>query len=54
MPIAPTTEVSQFLYLDMIVLHVIFDRQAGRIEHADIASQPKQNSGGFQCKQARI
>lgn len=46
-PITPTTKVSQFLYLDMIMLRVIFDRQSGRIEHPDITSQPEQNPGGF-------
>jgi hypothetical protein len=47
-PIAPTTQVAEFLDLGMRVLHIIFHRQAGRIIDADVAAKTPQNAANLE------
>lgn len=50
--ITPSTQVPQFLYFGMLVLHIIFDWQACRIVDSDIAAQPKEETGRLKSGQA--
>lgn len=47
MPIAPSAQLAQFLYLLMLVLYVILDRQAGRIIDSDITAKSEENARSF-------
>lgn len=54
MGIAPTAQISQFLHLRVVVLHVVFHRQIGGIVDPDVASQAEENAGTFKGQEARI
>lgn len=41
MAVAPAAEIAELLYLGVIVLDVVFNREAGRIEDADVAAKSK-------------
>lgn len=49
MAVAPSAEISQFLDLGMIVLHVIFHRQTLRAVQSNIASKSEQDAADFEC-----
>lgn len=49
MAVAPSAEISQFLDLGMIVLHIVFHRQTIRIVQSHIASKSEQDAADFEC-----
>lgn len=51
--VAPLTEVTQLLQLGMVVLHIVLNRQAGRVEHSRIATQAEEDAGTLEGQQAR-
>ena len=50
--ITPAAEISEFLHFLMIVLDIIFDRQTGRIEYADIAAESEENTRRFERQES--
>jgi hypothetical protein len=41
MAVAPAAEITELLYLAVIVLDVVFDGKAGRVEDADVTTKSK-------------
>lgn len=54
MGITPVAQISQLLHFGVVVLHVVFDWQAGGIIDSDVASQAEQNASTFKGQQSRI
>lgn len=50
---APYAEVSKFLYLWVIVLDVVFYRQAHGIVHSDLTAYAVKDPCGFECHEFR-
>jgi hypothetical protein len=48
-PIAPFTEIAQFLYLGMQVVNVVFHGKADGVVHADVAAEPEEYSARLIC-----
>lgn len=48
--VAPFAEISKFLYFRMLVLNIVFDRQAGRIVDAYVGTESGQYSRTLKCQ----
>lgn len=53
-PIAPPTQVAEFLDLGVRVLDIILHGQAGRIINADIAAKTPEDAANLEGKKFRI
>jgi hypothetical protein len=54
MSVTPSAEVSQFLYLDMVMLDVVLDRETYRIVDSHVAAESKQNARDLECQKFRV
>lgn len=54
MPIAPSTQVTELLYLWMYMLNVILDWKPGRVVDTDITTKPEEDAGGFKREQTGV
>jgi hypothetical protein len=52
--VAPAAEISELLHFLVVVLDIIFDREAGWVVDADIATKAEEDPGGFECEEARV
>jgi hypothetical protein len=54
MSITPSAEVSQFLYLDMVMLNVVLDWKTHRIVDSYVAPESKQNARDLEGQKFRV
>lgn len=52
--IAPFAEFPQLLYLEMIVLDIVFDRQTLRVEDAHVAAQSEEDARALEGQKAGV
>jgi hypothetical protein len=52
--VAPAAEISELLHLLVVVLDIIFDGEASGVVDADIATEAEEDTGGFECEEARV